>query len=134
MTLPSFLLKILFYLSMLKTIWDFASFTDILLLQRDISTLIIKSNKIRYRLSLPNYLLKKGYIINTNICVFRVGPKSSRQFQSRPKISDWILELDATIQIIKKIANCLINGLQYKKINKRIYNKINAFLNTFIII
>ena len=70
MTLPSFLLKILFYLSMLKTIWDFASFTDILLLQRDISTLIIKSNKIRYRLSLPNYLKKKGYIIYTNICVF----------------------------------------------------------------
>jgi len=31
-----------------------------------------------------------------------LSPKSSRQFQSRPKISDWILELDATIQIIKK--------------------------------
>ena len=43
-------------------------------------------------------------------------------FQSRLKISDWIREFDATIQKIKKIANCLINGLQYKKINKRIYN------------
>ena len=55
--------------------------------------------------------------------LFRVSPKSSRQFQSRPKMSDWIREFDATIQKIKKIANCLINGLQYKKINKRIYNK-----------
>jgi hypothetical protein len=41
-----------------------------------------------------------------------VSPKSSRQFQLRPKISDWIREFDATTQKIKKIANCLINGLQ----------------------
>ncbi len=50
---------------------------------------------------------------------FKILKKSNfgagRQFQSRPKISDGIREFDATIQKIKKKANCLINGLQYKK-------------------
>ena len=45
---------------------------------------------------------------------YRCSPRSSRQFQSRPKISDCVREFDATIQKIKKKeANCLICGLQY---------------------
>ncbi len=51
-----------------------------------------------------------------------VDPESSRLFQPQLKISGWILEFDVIILKIKKIAICLIEGLQYKK-KKQLYQK-----------